>query len=68
MRRTTLPHKFKIGESLTFAPRRMGGGEPALYCKVVRLLPMEEGEPLYRIKCSSENVERVVKEFALSKR
>jgi hypothetical protein len=43
----------------------MGSGEGAAYCKVVRLLPPEDGEPQYRIKCTNENVERVVKEFAL---
>jgi hypothetical protein len=61
-------HKYKIGQSLKFAPRRMGSVEGALYCKVIRLLPLEDGEPQYRIKCANENVERVVKEYALSRR
>ncbi|MDX2159355.1 MAG: hypothetical protein SFW09_22850 [Hyphomicrobiaceae bacterium] len=59
-------HKYRIGQSLKFSARRMGSTEGAQYCKVVRLLPLEGSEPQYRIKCTNENVERVVKEYALS--
>ena len=68
MRSPMRQHKYKIGQSLKFVPRRIGSAEGASNCKVVRLLPVEDGEPQYRIKCTSENVERVVKEFSLSKR
>jgi hypothetical protein len=36
-------------------------------CKIVRLLPAEDGPYPYRIKCAVENVERVANEsdFAL---
>ncbi len=37
-------------------------------CKVLRLLPAEDGQFQYRIKCTNENIERVVKEYALSVR
>ena len=67
MRTAMRAHKFKVGQSLKFAPRRVGSVEAAMFCKVIRHLPMEDGEPLYRIKCSNENVERVVKEYALSR-
>jgi CspA family cold shock protein len=34
-------------------------------CNIVRLLPIEEGNYLFRIKCDIENVDRVVKECEL---
>jgi hypothetical protein len=34
----------------------------------VRLLPLEGGELQYRIKCTYDNVERIVKESQLSPR
>jgi hypothetical protein len=34
----------------------------------MQLLPLEDGEPQYRIKCTSETIERVVKEYALLRR
>jgi hypothetical protein len=46
----------------------MGTRDGALVCKVMQLLPLEDGEPQYRIKCTSEATERVVKEFALLRR
>jgi hypothetical protein len=61
-------HKFKIGQNLRLTARLMGGSERSQFCKVVRLLPQEDGQPQYRVKCVDENVERVVKEFALSRR
>lgn len=61
-------HKFKVGQNLRLVARRMGGAEQAQLCKVVRLLPLEDGQPQYRVKCANENVERVVKEFSLSRR
>ena len=61
-------HKFKLGQNLRLSTRRIGGAEPARLCKVVRLLPLENGQPQYRVKCENENVERVVMEFTLSRR
>lgn len=61
-----MAHKFKVGQTLSFAAGRM---DPigSRQCKVVRLMPAQiDGEPQYRIKCSSEVAERVVKETALS--
>jgi hypothetical protein len=60
-------HKFKIGQGLRFTPRRttpVGMGQNP--CKVMRLLPTESDEPQYRIKCTNENFERVVREGELS--
>jgi hypothetical protein len=36
--------------------------------KVVRLLPLENGEHQYRIKCTTETFERVATEAQLSRR
>jgi hypothetical protein len=68
MRRPTRAHKFKVGQTLQFTQRRMGSSDGSLICKIVQLLPLEDGEPQYRIKCTSEAVERVVKEHALLRR
>jgi hypothetical protein len=65
MRKAATSHKFKVGQTLKYLPRRLSEG--VSYCKILRQLPYEDGEPLYRIKCSNENVERVVKEFSLSR-
>ena len=35
-------------------------------CKVVRCLPADAGENLYRVKCASEAFERMAKESELS--
>lgn len=60
-------HKYRVGQSLTFSPGRVGMREASRICKVVRLLPIDgSGEPQYRIKCTTEAVERVTKETTLS--
>ena len=54
-------HKYRVGQHVTFRPTRVSGlGVQA--CTIVRQLPAEEGNPLYRIKYSVGNVERVVRE------
>jgi hypothetical protein len=37
-------------------------------CKIMRQLPIEEGNHLYRIEYVTENVERIVKESQLASR
>ena len=59
-------HKFKVGQGLSFTPRRTSIGIGQNACEVMRLLPTEADEPQYRIKCSHENFERVVREGELS--
>lgn len=61
-------HKFKIGQNLRFTARFISGAERTQFCEVLRLLPPENGQPQYRVKCTNENTERVVKEFTLSHR
>lgn len=61
-------HKFRIGQLVDYSPGRMGFPASVRSCKIVRLLPVEDGQPQYRIKCPAENVERVAKESTLSRR
>ena len=60
-------HQFKVGQSLLFSPRQIGNRGGAQSCKVVRLMPIENGECQYRIKCNYDNVERIAKESQLLK-
>lgn len=59
-------HKFRIGQGLRFTPRRTNIGIGQNPCKGIHLMPAEADEPQYRIKCSNENFERVVREGELS--
>jgi hypothetical protein len=54
--------KFKIGQTVTFREPHRQYRE----CKIIRLLPVEGGSYLYRIKCFAENFERVAKESELA--
>jgi hypothetical protein len=58
-------HKYKVGQSVRFRPTRMSTLSGVHDCKIMRLLPVEDGVHLYRIKCVAENVERVAKEGEL---
>jgi hypothetical protein len=58
-------HKFKIGQVLDFTPDRKSGHARSGKCKVVSLLPAEGDNPQYRIRCTTENFERVVWEGQL---
>jgi hypothetical protein len=61
-------HKFEVGQTVNFKPGRMGFPAAQRECKIVRLLPVENGSRLYRIKCAAESFERVVKETDLASR
>lgn len=58
-------HKFKVGQTVDFSPRR-GTVSGAGRYKIVKLMPPEDGQFLYRIKGSSEPFERVAREPDLS--
>ena len=58
-------HKYKVGQTLLFSPRRIGNPSGTLSCQVTRLMPAEDGECQYRIKCTYENMERIAKESQL---
>ena len=61
-------HKFKVGQLVDFSPGRMGFPASNRAARIVRLLPAEDGQLQYRIKCTAETFERVAKESALSRR
>jgi hypothetical protein len=61
-------HKFTVGQSVDFSPSRLGVPASSREYKILRLLPAENGQLQYRIKCSAENFERVAKESDLSPR
>ena len=61
-------HKFKVGQIVDFKPSRMGFPAANRECTIVRRLPDEGGNRLYRIKCAAEAFERVVSEAQLAER
>lgn len=61
-------HKFKVGQVVDYDPGRLGMRASSREYKVVRLLPPEGSDLLYRIKSVGETFERVVKEHELSGR
>lgn len=60
--------KFKVGQSVDFAPGRAGVPASAREYKVLRVLPREQGDQLYRIKSMAEVFERVARESELTSR
>lgn len=61
-------HKYKVGQMVDYQPNRMGMPGASRGYKVLRLLPLEGGDLLYRIKSPSESFERVAKEQDLTRR
>jgi len=59
-------HRYKVGQAVDFTPGRWGPPASAREYKVLRLLPFEGGDLLYRIKSSAETFERVAKESELT--
>jgi hypothetical protein len=59
-------HKFKVGQTVDFSPGRGTLSSGSRLYKIVKLLPSEGGQLLYRIKGSSEPFERVAREMDLS--
>lgn len=61
-------HIFKIGQTVGFQPGRLSMPASANDYKIVKLLPAEGVDNLYRIKTESEPFERIAKERELSLR
>jgi hypothetical protein len=61
-------HKFKVGQLVDYAPTRPSMPTSGRQYKVLRLLPAEAGQFLYRVKSMGEAFERVAKEGELSHR
>ena len=59
-------HKFKVGQAVDFTPGRWGLPASSREYKVLKLLPFEGGDLLYRIKSAAETFERVAKESELT--
>jgi hypothetical protein len=58
-------HKYRVGDKVNFVTRMQVGAARGEY-EVLRLLPAEAGEQLYRVKSALERTERVVPEHQLS--
>ncbi len=61
-------HKFKVGQLVDFNPGRPGMPVSSREYKIMRLLPLEGGDLLYRIKSVGETFERVARERELVRR
>jgi hypothetical protein len=61
-------HKFKVGQFVDYKPGRLSSALSASRYKILRLLPAEVSDLLYRIKSIEETFERVAKEHELSQR
>jgi len=61
-------HKYRVGQLVSFTSKHMSALVGPQDCKILQLLPAEDGTYLYRIKCAVENVERVAKEGELALR
>ena len=59
-------HRFKQGELAGLRQKHPTNAPRGPY-EVVRLLPVEDGVPLYRIKSEDENHDRVAKETELTR-
>ena len=57
--------KFKVGQMVDFVPSQRGMAASARSYKIIRLLPSEGGERLYRIKTIAEAFERIARESEL---
>jgi len=58
-------HKYKVGQLVSYSPAKGGMPVSALQYEIVRRLPAEGGEPLYRVKSRGEVFERVARESEL---
>lgn len=61
-------HRFKMGQSVNFAPNPRDFPSSGRRYEIVRQLPLEGREPQYRIKSKEEPYERIAKESELSRR
>lgn len=65
-----MSHAYKLNENVRHQPQGPRGraeADPPMIYTVVQRMPIEaDGRIRYRIKCKSENIERVVTEDQLS--
>ncbi|GHA27834.1 hypothetical protein GCM10007989_24670 [Devosia pacifica] len=61
-----MQHRFKAGQILALRSASRQSNRPSGPCEVIFCLPHDKGPILYRVRSSSETVERVVEEVDLS--
>jgi len=59
-------HKFKVGQSVQYAPDKLQTAAPPGQYKITRLLPSAGRDQQYRIKNASEPYERIAQESQLT--
>jgi hypothetical protein len=57
--------KFRVGEMVDFYPSQRGVPASARSYKILRLMPSDGGDRLYRIKTIAEAFDRVARESEL---
>ena len=60
-------HRFKVGQLVDFSPARPGVPTSGHQYQIVRALPADGGELLYRVKSKGEAFERIAKESELTR-
>ena len=60
-------HRFRIGQKVQLTRGSLNRSAAAGEYQIVRRLPYENGEYLYRVKSSREDHERVVKESEIDR-
>ncbi|NJO32130.1 MAG: hypothetical protein HC869_02405 [Rhodospirillales bacterium] len=63
-----MQHKFKVGQLVDYSPTRSGLSASSSGYEIMRLLPREGIDLLYRIKSAGEAFQRVAKEQDLTRR
>lgn len=59
-------HKFRVGQDVDYMPGKHAMNSSSRSFKIVRRLPLEQGELTYRIKSAVELFERVVRESEIA--
>jgi len=62
-----MDHKFKVGQTVTYASGPFGRASSASVYKITALLPPQGEDQQYRIKSANEPHERVAKESELAR-
>lgn len=60
-------HKYKIGQEVSFSPGKRSMSASSRSYKIIRRLPIEGGEFMYRIKSAAEQFERVARESEIGR-
>ena len=60
-------HKFSVGQTVRYISGTVGRPGASGTYKIVRILPLENDEQLYRIKSAHEAHERVARESQLDR-